>query len=462
VGRVALGGIALLGRLRAPPSPQGWSPARPVKADGGVVLVAHKAKLFSLPGTTSADLSSNANWQFPPKDKNGYPVSEQQRQILSGAVDQLGSIDEATKARLQKLVSELTVAGPSKDALKNELKASAAPDDQKNKLSNAIDAVVKVENDALKGLQAFYGDIGLSTDNKTAFLTSFRGMVFALDVSNGHTRWIRDAGDNIVGGIAVDGDTLYFGTKGDRVYAVDAKNGERIWQFNTSGEVWATPALDGDRLYVTSLDGSLYALDKSGNQQWVFRGAGSGIAAHPVVSGDSVYVGSFDNKLYSVKKSDGTLNWSLEADNWFWATRGRERRRLRCEPRWEGVRCRCGNGRAPMGPPVRHRCAGAVRTGALGRRADRGGAQRTGIQARSVERPGGRRQPGDGRHQDPCGPDDRRRQHGVRRTDERDAVRARCQRAARRGLRAAATVKGTGAYIWTGSATSSTCSSSSL
>ncbi len=231
---LALGGLALLAAgCAAPPSPQGWAAARPVKADGGVVLVAHKAKLFSLPGTTSADLSSNANWQFPPKDKNAFPVSEQQQQILSDTVDQLDSIDDAAKTRLKKLVSELTVAGPSKDALKNDLKTSAAPNDQKNKLSSAIDAVVKFESDALKKLQAFYGDIGLSADNKTAYLTSFRGRVFALDVSNGHTRWIRDAGDHIVGGIAVDGDTLYFGTKGNRVYAVDAKSGERTWQFNT-------------------------------------------------------------------------------------------------------------------------------------------------------------------------------------------------------------------------------------
>ncbi len=129
--------------------------------------------------------------------------------------------------------------------------------------------------------------------------------------------------------------------------------------------MWATPALDGDRLYVTSLDGSLYALDKSGKQQWVFRGAGSGIAAHPVVSGDSVYVGSFDNKLYSLKKSDGTMNWSLKGGQLVLGDAGRrERHRLRREPRWEGVRCGRGDGRVPMGPAVRHRRAGAVRTGA--------------------------------------------------------------------------------------------------
>jgi len=317
----ALGAVALLAAgCASPPTPQGWAPARPVTADGGVVLVANKARLFALPGTTSADLSGIANWQFPPKDKSSFPVSTQAQQALSDAVDGLDGVDDATKARLKKLVTDLMVSGPSQSALNDAVKGSAAPADQRNKLTKAVDDTVRSEKDALNKLQAFYGDIGLSGDGKTAYLTSFRGMVFALDVSSGRTRWIRNAGDNIVGGIAVDGNTLYFGTNGKRVYAVDAATGARIWQFNTKGEVWATPTVDGDTVYVTSLDGSLYALDKSGIKKWSFSGAGSGIAARAAVSNDAVYVGSFDNKLYSVKKSDGTMNWSLTAGNWFWAT----------------------------------------------------------------------------------------------------------------------------------------------
>ncbi|MBI5285563.1 MAG: PQQ-like beta-propeller repeat protein [Chloroflexi bacterium] len=322
LGALALGAVALVAAgCSKPPSPQGWAAARPVKAEGqGVVLVAHKAKLYALPGQTADDLSSNALWQFPPKDKNTFPVSEQTAETLSAGIDGLDGVADAEKTRLKKMVTELNVSGSSAGTLKDALKSSGASDAQRKQLADAIDTTIKFEKGSLDRLQAFYGDIGISADNQTAFLTSFRGMVFAIDIASGQTRWIRDAGAGVIGGIAVEGYTLYFGTKGKRVYAVDAKTGDRTWQFATKGEVWATPVIDGDTIYVTSLDGSLYALDKSGKQRWVFSDAGSGIAARPAVSGDAVYVGSFDNKLYSVNKTDGTMNWSLKAGNWFWAT----------------------------------------------------------------------------------------------------------------------------------------------
>jgi outer membrane protein assembly factor BamB len=317
---LALGAALLAGACSTPPTPQGWAAPQPVTVDGGGVLVAHKAKLYLLRGTSSADLLGESPWQFPPKDKTTFPISEQAQQSLTASIDALASVDDASKTRLKKLAAALMVSGSSKSALDTEIKNSPAPSDQRDKLTSAVDSAVAAESSALNSLKGFYGDIGLSTDGKTAFLTSFKGMVFALDVSNGHVRWVRNAGAGIVGGVAVDGDTIYFGTKGNRLYAVSATTGEAQWQFTTAGEVWATPTVDGDTIYVTSLDGSLYALDKSGNRKWKFPGAGSGIASRPVVSGDAVFVGAFDNKLYSVKKSDGTENWSLKAGNWFWAT----------------------------------------------------------------------------------------------------------------------------------------------
>ena len=317
---LAFGAIAAAA-CAAPPSPQGWAAPRPIKIDGGAVLVAHKAKLYALPGSSGNDLSSNPMWQFPPKDKASFPVSLQAQDAISSAIDELEAVDDVTKTRLKKLAGELTVSGPSRGALNDEIKRSAAPSAQRNSLTSAVDATVSAENDYLGKLQGFYGDIGVSSDSATAYLTTFRGIVFALDTSSGHVRWVRDAGTGIVGGVVVDLDTLYFGTKGKRVYAVDARTGDRLWEFRADGEVWATPTVDVDTVYVTSLDGSLYALDKtSGAKKWEFTGAGSGIASRPVLSADSVFVGAFDDKLYSVKKSDGTENWSLDANNWFWAT----------------------------------------------------------------------------------------------------------------------------------------------
>ncbi|TAK59564.1 MAG: hypothetical protein EPO22_10040, partial [Dehalococcoidia bacterium] len=128
---LAIGALAVAA-CSAPPSPQGWAAPRPIKVNGGAVLVAHKAKLYSLPGATANDLSSNANWQFPPKDKTTFPVSLHAQDAISSAIDQLDSVDDATKTRLKKLAGELMVSGPSKGALDTEIKNSAAPSNQRS------------------------------------------------------------------------------------------------------------------------------------------------------------------------------------------------------------------------------------------------------------------------------------------------------------------------------------------
>ncbi len=316
LGLATLGLLALLtAACGAPPGPVGWAGAVPVTVDSQrLILVNHKAHLYAL-----NEDSSLPRWQFPPKDKNAYPVSRETNDHLIAAIDAF-SVDVSVKAELGKRVADLTISGPTGDALKTAIDASGATEQQKSSTTTLVDNALRFEKDALNKLKALYGDTGVSADGKTVYVPSFRGMVFALDTSSGEVRWVRDAGAGIIGGVLVDGDALYVGTKANRLYALSARTGEKLWEFRTAGEVWATPTLDDGILYVTSLDGSLYALDTSGKQIWAFDSASSGIAARAVVSGDSVYVGAFDNKLYSVKKTDGTMNWSLKADNWFWAS----------------------------------------------------------------------------------------------------------------------------------------------
>lgn len=314
---IALAALALLAAAcGAPPSPAGWAPALPVKVGATeMVLVTHKSHVYALP-----DQSSNATWQFPPKDKAEYPVSESAQAALNAEVAKL-NLDDANTTTLKTKVADLHVSGPSIKALKDAISLTSASESDRSKLKSAVDSITKLESGALGKIQAIYGDIGLSPDKKTAFIAGFKGVLFAVDTANGRLRWLRDdSADGIVGGIVTDDGTIYYGTKGKHVFALDAATGAQKWQFNTKGEVWATPTLSSDAIYVSSLDGSLYALDKSGGQKWRFNGAGSGVAAKPVVSGDAVYIGAFDSKLYSVKTADGSLNWSLKGDNWFWAT----------------------------------------------------------------------------------------------------------------------------------------------
>ena len=299
-----------------PPGPQGWAGPVPVKiASQNIILVSHKKTLFAMPAG-----SSNALWQFPPKDKNSYPVSEESQQTIGSAIDAL-DIDQATKQQLHQKLADLRISGPTAGELKDAVEATGASSDAKSNLKNGIDNVVSFEKTALNDVQAIYGNLGLTSDDSTVFVPGFSGYLYALDSKTGFTKWIRDTGAEMVGGVAVDGDTIYWGNKDNKVAAWKADSAEQVWTFETNGEVWATPTVDGSDLYVTSLDGSAYKLDRgSGKQVWHFDGAKSGIAARPVVDGTTVYIGSFDSNMYALDTDHGTVDWSFKGGNWFWAT----------------------------------------------------------------------------------------------------------------------------------------------
>ena len=350
VAALAILALGLTTACGVPPGPQGWAGPVPVKIDSAnVILVSHKKTLFAMPAG-----SSNALWQFPPKDKNSYPISEESQQTIGSAIDAL-DVEQSAKQDLHQKLTDLRISGPSAGELKTAVDATGASSDQKSQLKDGIDNIISFEKKALSDIQAIYGNLGLSSDDSTVFVPAFSGYLFALDSKTGFTKWIRDTGGEMVGGVAVDGDTIYWGNKDNKVVAMKADSAEQVWSFETNGEVWATPTIDGSDLYVTSLDGSAYKLDKAnGKQYWHFNGAKSGIASRPVVDGSHVYVGSFDSKMYALDIDHGTVELVLR-----WRQlvlghpRSERRRRLRCVPRREDVRYRRGQRRAEVG--LRHR-----------------------------------------------------------------------------------------------------------
>jgi len=311
----ALAAVALLAvACASPPGPRGWAGARPVRVDSqDIILAAHKNKLSALPKD-----SSNAMWQFPPPDRDTYLVSQLARDALIDLIDGL-DVDEAAKDDLKQRASDLAVQGPTAGALKDAVDATGADADAREQIKDAIDLATKEEKRALTKVRALYGDIGVSPDGQTAFVPAYGGYVFALDTTDGETRWVINTNSVLIGGVAVsdDGATVYFGTQDRRIYAVDAETAAKRWEFKTGGEVWATPAVTSDAIYATSFDGSVYRLDEDGKQRWRFD-AGSGIASTPLIDGDALYVGAFNKKLYSINTGDGSRNWSFSASNWFW------------------------------------------------------------------------------------------------------------------------------------------------
>lgn len=317
----AVGAVSALALFAAactrPPGPAGWAGPRSFTVGSQhMILAAHKSHLFAFAVPQDPN---NPLWEFPPRVRDQFPLSDQGRAALDDLLDGL-QLSADQEAGVKAQTRNLNVSGPSVQAVKDAMKATGAPDSVRSRFAKAVDARTKFEKDALTHVEALYGDIGVSADGKTAFVPTFKGFLFSIDTATGHVHWITPVGDEMVGGVAVDGDTIYYGSKGNRVFAAEAGSGRIKWRFRTKGEVWSTPTVDDSTIYATAINGTVYAINKDGSQKWAFTGAGSGIAGRAAVAGGAVFVGSFDNKLYSIDASNGSKNWSFSAGNWFWAT----------------------------------------------------------------------------------------------------------------------------------------------
>lgn len=318
LGALALTFVACTG----PPSARGWAPPEPVPSDGQLLVVTtNKGTMFGLSADNAAAIANaGVDWQFPPNDLASLPISDQSRQRISEAIDGLSPLDEGTRSDLQAMLNNLHVSGNSVKALRQAIERQVPPSvEGRDQAAQLVEQLANSEHDAVDNINAFFGRVGVSNDQQRAFAGSFSGTLFALDLSDGTPVWVRDVGEDIVGGIDVDGDRLYFGTKGKHVYAVDTATGDPAWTFNADGEIWTTPTVANDTIYVPTLDGTMYALAPDGSVRWSFDQPSAGIATRPLVEDGAVVFGSFDETLYAVEADTGELRWSKDGNNWFWA-----------------------------------------------------------------------------------------------------------------------------------------------
>lgn len=126
----------------------------------------------------------------------------------------------------------------------------------------------------------------------------------------------------IVGSPVVVDKTLYVGSSDGKLYALDAVYGEKKWEFDTGGKIkiWTSPVVEGGVVYVSNYGRKLFAVSSTdGSLLWQME-LPSSIASSPAISGDNVFLGTFDNHLYAIDRTNGKEKWSFEGGNWFWST----------------------------------------------------------------------------------------------------------------------------------------------
>jgi outer membrane protein assembly factor BamB len=154
----------------------------------------------------------------------------------------------------------------------------------------------------------------LSADGATLYVTTQTGRIYALNTSNGATRWWKSTGAiSTSPAIAADG-TIYVGAD-DGLYAF-LPDGTKAWgptSFGTGAFVRASPAIAADgTIYVGTDLSTLEAVNPDGTKRWTYTTAGMGIVrSSPAIANDgTIYFGTRDDKLYAVHPN-GTLSWTF-------------------------------------------------------------------------------------------------------------------------------------------------------
>lgn len=171
------------------------------------------------------------------------------------------------------------------------------------------------------GVSGVYSSPTIST-NGLAYITCWDGLVAAIDVDTGQTRWdISLNSSQVYGSVAIGANaTVYCGTgrafgnsdsPAQSFLALSALTGEIRWSFASVNMIQATPAIGADgTVYIPGYDKLLYALDaKTGQEKWRHL-CGDSMSSSPALGPDgTIFVGCNDGNLYAINSSDGSEKW---------------------------------------------------------------------------------------------------------------------------------------------------------
>ncbi|MEP1767758.1 MAG: PQQ-binding-like beta-propeller repeat protein [Sulfitobacter sp.] len=167
---------------------------------------------------------------------------------------------------------------------------------------------------------------GLVVSGDTVYVSIGFGVLAALDVKTGATRWSQQLDATGSGTPTVSGDLVYV-TAGDNTgWAVNRKDGSVAWQLGATGDTnnvlgAPAPALSDDLAIFAFGSGEVQAVFRRGGlNRWNASVLGkrsgralsnvSDVTSAPVISGDRVYVGNQSGRIAALDLGSGARVWS--------------------------------------------------------------------------------------------------------------------------------------------------------
>ena len=145
--------------------------------------------------------------------------------------------------------------------------------------------------------------------------------VYALDLRRKRNRvlWSYETDDKVVAAPAYANKTIFVGTNGGRVYALNARTGKLRWRaesfsrFGRREYFYATPAVAYGRVFVGNTDGTVYAYGAgTGHLLWA-RQVGTYVYSAPAVWRKMLFVGSWDGYFSALDVRTGDFRWRFNA-----------------------------------------------------------------------------------------------------------------------------------------------------
>jgi eukaryotic-like serine/threonine-protein kinase len=137
------------------------------------------------------------------------------------------------------------------------------------------------------------------------FLATYDHSLCAFDPFNMKILWTFPTAYSIVAPPVLEEKTLYVITEYGMLYALEASSGKEVWKVDNgdrfSQNFTARPVVYQDTIFLCSSSGVLFALDKQdGTKKWTYHASSKGIQSTPFIDNNHLYFADLAGVIYAL------------------------------------------------------------------------------------------------------------------------------------------------------------------